>query len=292
MLVLKPSASQQADLDQLLEQQQDPSSPNYHQWLTPEEYADRFGVSQADVDKITAWLGRQNLTVQSVARARNAIAFSGNASQVESALGMEIHRYLVNGELHYANATDPSVPAALQDVVRAIQGLHDFRLKPHLRAMQPRENLGGEHQLAPDDVATIYDIAPLYNAGFTGNGQKLVVAGQTRIALSDIDQYRASFGLSVNDPQTILVPNTRDPGTSKNDLGEADLDLELSGAVARDATIIYVYSYNVMDAVQYAIDQNLAPVITVSYGECEAQAGTDKALLAGWATQAALQRRR
>ncbi|MGA3075554.1 MAG: protease pro-enzyme activation domain-containing protein, partial [Bryobacteraceae bacterium] len=53
-LVLKPSSSQQADLDQLLAQQQDPSSPNYHRWLTPEQYAERFGVSQSDIDKIVS----------------------------------------------------------------------------------------------------------------------------------------------------------------------------------------------------------------------------------------------
>ena len=288
-LVLKPSASQQADLDRLLAQQQDPSSPNFHRWLTPEQYADRFGVSQADIDKMVAWLGQRRLTVKSIARGRNAIAFGGAAGQIGSAFGVEIHRYQVGGEPHYANATDPAIPVAFQGVVRAIHGLHDFRLKPMLRRnAQPRDTLSdGTHELAPDDVATIYDITPLYNAGYSGTGQKLVVAGQTQIVLSDIQQFRSFFKLPVNNPTTMLVPGTQDPGISQSDLGEADLDLELSGAVAREASILFVYSSNIMDAFQYAIDQNLAPVVSISYGDCELQTAlSDAQTLETWGTQA------
>ena len=291
-LVLSPSPSQQAALDQLLAQQQNPSSPNYHQWLTPERYADRFGVSQADVDKISAWLGEWHLNVKSVARGRNAIAFSGTASQIGAAFTTEIHHYLVGGELHFANATNPSVPAAFQGVVSAIRGLHDFRMKPKSRKFaQPRDTLGsGAHQLAPDDIATIYDITPLYNNGINGSGLKLVVAGQTTINISDIEQYRNYFGLPANNPQTMLVPGTQNPGLSQGDLGEADLDLELSGSVARNATILFVYSYDVMDAVQYAIDQNLAPVVSVSYGDCELQTPQSEATAFNtWANQAGTQ---
>ncbi len=157
-LVLKPSADQQADLDQLLAQQQDPSSPDYHNWLTPEQYADRFGLSQADIDKIVAWLGQYNLTVKSVARARNAIAFGGTAGQIGSALGVEIHRYQVGAESHYANATDPAIPAAFQGVVLAIRGLHDFRPEPRLRhSARPRDNaVDGANYLGPADVAATF----------------------------------------------------------------------------------------------------------------------------------------
>jgi uncharacterized protein (TIGR03437 family) len=288
-LVLKPSASQQADLGQLLAQQQDASSPNYHRWLTPEQYADRFGVSQADIDKMVAWLGQYRLTVKSIARGRNAIAFGGAASQIGSAFGVGIHRYRVGGEPHYANAADPTIPVAFQGVVLAIQGLHDFRLRPMLRRnAQPHDTLSsGAHQLAPDDIATIYDITPLYNAGIDGAGQKLAIAGQTQIALSDIQQFRSFFNLPVNNPTTLLVPGTQDPGISQNDLAEADLDLELSGAVARNASILFVYSQNVMDAFQYAIDQNLAPVVSISYGDCELDTGASFAqTLESWGTQA------
>src|SRR6266550_4836912 len=116
-LLLKPSANQQSDLQQLLKQQQDPSSPNYHQWLAPEQYADRFGVSSSDVAKITDWLQSQGFVVSNTARSRAWITFSGTAEQARNAFHTEIHRYNVNGKIHYANATNPSIPADLSDVV-------------------------------------------------------------------------------------------------------------------------------------------------------------------------------
>jgi subtilase family serine protease len=131
-------------------------------------------------------------------------------------------------------------------------------------------SLTGNHFLVPDDIATIYDIRNLYNTGIDGTGQKIAVMGQTDILLSDIAAFRSNSGLPVNEPTVILVPGSGDPGVSDNDLPEADLDLEWSGAVAPKADIIYVNSGNgVFDSLQYAIDQNLAPVVSISYGDCE-----------------------
>src|SRR5207253_779286 len=121
-ILLKPSAAQQAELDRLLADQQNPSSPNYHHWLTPEEYADRFGASAEDIEQITGWLRQHNLNVTSVGRGRNSITFSGTAGQVESAFGAEIHHYEVNGRRHFANAQEPTIPSALSGVVLGIRG--------------------------------------------------------------------------------------------------------------------------------------------------------------------------
>src|SRR6185369_11219009 len=169
-----------------------------------------------------------------------------------------------NGKMHFANATEPSIPAALDGVVSRIHGLNDFRLHPPKRPARVEPNYTsasrGSHYLAPDDLATIYNISALYNAGIDGTGQKIAVVGQTQINLSDLQQFRTKFNLPANDPQVVLVPNTKDPGIVSDDLGEADLDLELSGAVARNASLIYVYSQDVTDALQHVIDQNLAPV--------------------------------
>ncbi len=295
-LMLQPSAGQQADLTQLLAAQQDPSSPDYHRWLTPEQYADRFGASSSDIAKVSGWLEQQGFQVTGVARGRNWISFSGTAGKVATAFGAEIHHFEVNGKMHIANATEPSVPAALGVIVRGVRGLNDFRMKPLLK---PRGAVGasadqpaftsatsGNHYLSPDDFATIYDLKPLYSAGINGSGQKLVVAGQTQINLSDIELFRTQFNLPANDPQVMLVPNTQDPGISKDDLPEADLDLELSGAAAPNASVMFVYSNDVMNAVQYAIDQNLAPVISISYGSCEPETPTSDALaFQSWARQ-------
>jgi len=295
-LALAPSDAQKNDLDQLLAAQQDPSSSEYHHWLTPEEYARRFGASEADLAQITAWLQAEGLTVTGVARGRNSVTVDGTAAQVERAFQTEIHQYVVDGETHFANATAVSLPVALRGVVMSIHGLNDFRLKPAKRMPRDQPDFNsqtpnftsskGNHYLAPNDLATIYNINPVYNAGFDGSGQKVAIAGQTQIDLSDIQQFRVSYNLPANDPQIVFVPNTKDPGISSNDLPEADLDLEWAGAVARNASIIYVYTTDVMDAVQYAIDQNLAPVLSTSYGSCEPETPQSDALLfQSWAKQ-------
>lgn len=287
-LDLRPSAAQKAARDQLLANQQSPASADFHKWLTPEQYADRFGASQNDVNRITAWLQSQGFTVQRVARSRTWIQFSGTAGQVEKAFHTQIHQYLENGERHYANSTDPSIPAALSDIVRGLRGLNNYRLKPRAkaRASGPRDTTaGGHHQMAPDDFATIYDVMPLYTAGINGTGQKLVVVGQTDIGVSDIQAFRSQFNLPAIHLQQILVPGQSDPGVSQSDLPEADLDIEWSGSVARDATIIYVYSDDVTLSVQEAIDQAYAPVITMSYGSCEGADLVDLPTYQGWALQ-------
>ncbi len=294
-LTFAPSESQQSELDRLLSDQQDPSSANYHHWITPEEYGLRFGISEADLATLTAWLQSQGLTVESSARARNWIVISGSAAQVESAFGTEIHQYVVDGETHFANATEPSLPVALRSVVKNIRGLHDFRMKPASRRFKAQSHAfepdykssGGNNYLSPGDLAIIYNIAPLYRAGIDGSGQKLVIAGQTQVTLTNLQQFRTRFALPANDPQLILAANSRDPGVQSGDVDEANLDLEWSGAVAQKASIIYVYANDVMQSVQYAIDQNLAPVISTSYGSCEPETpSSDIQTFRTWAKQA------
>jgi subtilase family serine protease len=270
---VKLSERQQADLEQLLEDQRNPASPAYGQWLNPEEYGERFGLSLNDLNALTDWLRSQGFTVDHVSRSMNWVAFSGTAEQVERAFHPSLHTFLVDGQTHFANTAEPSVPAAFAGLIAGFQGLHDFRLKPQKlkkRNLSPDlTTSSGAHQIAPGDVATIYDIAPLYAAGIDGTGQKLVVAGQTDIKLSDIQAFRSTFGLPPTLPEVVLYGS--DPGTSAGDLEEASLDLEWTGAVARNATILYVNSTNVISSVQYAISQNLAPVISLSYGGCEAE---------------------
>jgi subtilase family serine protease len=280
-MVVQPSAKQQVDLEQLLKQQQDPTSPNYHRWLTPEQYADRFGLSPNDVEKLTAWLRSQGFGIVQVARGRNWIAFSGTAVLVENTFHTQIHYFNVDGEQHFANATEISIPQALDGIVVGFRGLNDFSPKPMgIRQVGPRDffpiigsfyDLGGFNFLAPDDIAMIYDITPLYSSGINGTGMKMVVVGQTDIDTTDINQFRSAFNLPAINLQQVLVGT--DPGTT-SDLLEADLDLEWSSAVARNATIIFVKADKsiggVFASAQYAIDHQLAPVISMSYGACEA----------------------
>lgn len=271
-VLLKPAGG----LEEFLAEQQTVSSPNYHRWLTPEQFGARFGLSDNDAGKLVEWLRSQGLQVHDVARGRHWITFSGTAETVGRALHTEFRQYAVRNEMHFANSTDPSVPAAFEEVIAGFAGLNDFHPHPAyvkgpaLTGAAPGlTSSSGNHYLAPDDIATIYGIAPLYGASapIDGAGQTIAVLGQTAINTSDILTFRSLFGLSANAPQIVLYG--RDPGISNNDLPEADIDIEWSGAVARNATIIYVYSSNVFTSAQYAVDQITAKVMTMSYGGCE-----------------------
>ena len=267
-LRLKHSSDQQAALDRLLAEQQDPSSANFHKWVTPEQYADRFGLSSADTAKIISWLQSEGFTVNDVGRGRHWIAFSGTAGQAARAFRTEIHRYKVDGEIRFANATEPSVPAALADIVSGFDGLNDFPMRSMAvtkgLAGDPAFNVGAQHYLAPDDMAVIYNIAPLHNGGVNGSGQKIVIVGQGDVNVADIQAFRSRFHLPPSDPQMVLVGP--DPG---NGGLEPYLDIEWAGAVAPNASIIYVYGRVANSAAQFAVDHNLAPVISESYGNCE-----------------------
>ena len=273
-LMLRPSADRQEALEQLLAEQQDPASPNYHNWLTPESYAEKFGASAADLDKIADWLRSQGLAVEYTARGRDFISFSGTASQVEAALHTEIHRYRVGAETHFANATDLSLPAAIAPMVAGVLGLHDFHPKaPRKKALPNYTGADRSHYLLPDDLATIYNLTPLYSYGYTGAGQSIVIVGQSDIDPSDIATFRGTWGLP---PTTIqMIPTGTYPGVTGDEV-EADLDLEWSGAVAPLAKLIYVYGDDVSYAVNYAIDNNLAPVISESFGLCEYEVAANR----------------
>jgi subtilase family serine protease len=174
---LAPTAAQQAELETLLEQQRDPASPNYRKWLAPEQFAERFGASRGDIAKVAQWLESEGLTVERQSRGRNWIAFSGTAAAVGRALQTEFHRYVIHGHEHFANSTAPSVPAALDGIVTGFVGLNDFgsNIQPHITTP------GGTNSIAPSDIATIYDIAPLYNMGIDGAGQTIAIAGESEL---------------------------------------------------------------------------------------------------------------
>src|ERR1022692_3555392 len=173
-LVIRPTPEQRADLDRLLAAQQDPSSPDYHRWLTPEQYADRFGASPNDIAKITVWLEQHDLHVTTVGRARTSVVFTGTAGDVEQAFQISFHRYSVDGVTHFANTAEPSLPIALQTAVRAIHGLHDFHMQPRAvlrQTLDPHFNsASGNHYLSPDDFGTIYNLKALWSAGYNGTG--------------------------------------------------------------------------------------------------------------------------
>jgi subtilase family serine protease len=291
------SAEQQAAINQLLADQQDPASPRYHQWLTPQQYAAQFGLSSSDIAKVTAWLTGQGFTVTGVANGGDFITFSGSVAQVQTAFATSIHSLALNGETHFANVTSISVPSAFAGVVGAVSGLHDFRLKPrvHTSFVKPNftSSVSGSHFIAPGDIYTIYDMNPLLSStSLPGANMTIAVTGQVDISLYDVNTFRAASGLNVNPPTVQVVPSAVyggcDPGTptsynlacvgknppTSNDLAESSIDVEWSGAMAPYATVLFVTSQDVFLSMQYAIDTNAAPIVTTSYGNCEAAWGT------------------
>jgi pseudomonalisin len=303
-LNIRLSAGQEADLDALTMAQLKHGSKSYHEWLTRDEYAARFGLTVSDLTKLTQWMGAQGLTVDRIGRSRNAIHFSGPVSQIDAALQTEIHRFSApDGAIRYANITEVSVPRAISGMIAGVSGFglsaprsdHRFQTiklptvpqtnRDHPLFTSPTTNFGN-HFLAPGDIAAIYGINPLYMSGYTGAGQQIAVVGQSNYLIDDISAFRNAAGLPV---QTInyacistSVPCTGNSAISPDSLAEAEIDLEWAGAIAQNATLNYIYAaandttMNANDALQYAIQDytvngKVVPIVSYSFAQCEQQ---------------------
>ncbi|HXQ27193.1 MAG TPA: protease pro-enzyme activation domain-containing protein [Candidatus Acidoferrales bacterium] len=301
ILMLGASPEQDQQLRTFLDSQQTQGSPDYHHWLTPDEFGQRFGPAPQDIQTVTAWLQQQGFSVDRVARSGRFIQFSGTSAQVETAFRTRMRHYQVNGEAHVANASDISIPAALAPVVRGVASLNNFFPKPSLihgpkvrragnrmyEVVSPDANLKNQvgtliHALAPADFAAIYDLNPLYTAAtpLNGSGVTIAVVAVSDFNVQDVADFRTVFGLpatTTSNPNVIV--NGEDPGDVSGPDEEATIDTEWSGAVAPDATIDVVISADTLISSGvdlsglFIVDQNLAQVINVSFNACEAGLG-------------------
>ena len=284
VLELEPTAAQQAELDALVEAQHDPGSPLYQQWLSPEEYGSRFGVSARDLGKLVGWLEGHGFKIDEIPAGNRLVIFSGTVEQVEETFHPAMHLYEVSRIQHVANALDPQIPAALAVVVGGVVSLHDFRRQSQntgrraLKAASPDYSTGGAHYLFPADWATIYDLNPLYAGSVTGKGTSIAIVGRSDIVLSDVATFRSASGLPLNQPTVTLV--STDPGLVSGDQDESTLDVEWSGAIAKGATVNFVVGATTATtdgvdlSAQYIVNHNSAPVMSTSYGSCEQDMGT------------------
>ena len=328
-LVLSRSTEQQAALDQYLADLQDKSSPNYHKWLTPEQFGKLYGPADSDVSALVAWLQSHGFTLETVSLGRTSIAFSGTVSQVEEAFHTSIHSFTANENQFLSNTTDPQIPAALAPVVKGVAHLNTIRPKPQsvlgsqgkfnpeTKRLEPadtglaaeaRPNLtstGGNFlYMVPGDAATIYDTPNSYNARFSngtsynGAGVHIGIGGDAAIDASIVESYRIMFIGDSSQPMlnyctgTSASSCTNSPGSGYNasDADEAYLDTEISGGLAPGATIHYYASTNLSIAIEAAIDQNAVDIFSLSFGDCESDLGTSgNALINGWWEQAAAQ---
>ncbi len=281
------TAAQQADLEQFLKAVQDRRSRQYHKFLTPEQFGDRFGLNLAELARIAEWLEANGFSHVEIARGRTSIGFNGTAGQVENTFHTAIHKYVVNGETHFANATNPELPKALEGFALSLSGLHNFHLKPSIRATPRFTSPSGSNFLAPDDWATIYDVKALYGAGWDGSplnsgsttcggsACSIAVVGQSDVQASDLAAFRSAAHLPAKAVTVLIPPFAIDPGFQSGDEGESDLDLEWSNAIAPNASVVFVTTdftvdSGVVDSIFYGIDNDIAPIMTISYGVCEA----------------------
>jgi hypothetical protein len=324
ILVLKRSDSQQSALESFNALQYDPTSPEYHHWLTPAEFGTSYGATESDLETVTNWLQNQGFTIEEIPLSHTSIRFSGTVGQVEAAFHTEMHAITSVGVAHIANVSDISIPTALAPVVVGIKSLHNFFAKPQHHTVPPFDKSassglipasyqaaalnipGGLHAAAADttglagvrpgyapgdgyqllvpyDMATIYNYKSLWTAAtpINGTGQTVALAGTSNIVLSDVASFRAATGLPANVPK-IIITNT-DPGTTNllDDRFENTLDVEWSGAAAPGASIVLVTSSQTSQTTDalyasesYIISNNVAKIMSVSYGECELGMGT------------------
>jgi subtilase family serine protease len=293
-LLLRRSDKLQQELDGYTESLADKDSPNYHHWLTPEEFGARFGVDQQDIEAVSEWLADRGFEVNTVYPNRMTIDFSGSAAQVREAFGAEVHAYDVDGVRHIANNRDPQVPEALAPVVAGVVSLHDFRPHPmrKVRTEYTFTHTSDWYAVTPSDLATIYNLKPLFKAGYTGKKQTIVVVEDTDLySTADWTKFRKEFGLSgytLGNLKTIHpappsgTNNCKDPHINYDgDDGEAILDAEWASAAAPDATIEVAACDNTSTlfggqiALQNLLNESSKPpaLVSISYGECEAENG-------------------
>ncbi len=286
VMVLKSSDEQKHELHRVLDTMHDKNTSNYHQWMTPDEFGQHFGAHDDDIAALKSWLTSQGFTVEDVSKSKRVLHFSGTTGQVEKAFNVEMHQYSVNGETHVSNDREISVPKAISPLVAGVT-THNFFRKSHMvnkttlkqvKASPDYTSSSTVHYVTPKDFSVIYNTAPLLNAGIDGTGSSIAVVGRTNILLSDVQTYRQMFGLKVNDP--IFIHAGRDNGGEPGDDGESDLDVEISGGYAPGAQVYFVIGTptflvdGITNSIEYIVENNLADIMSISYGSCEAVEGT------------------
>jgi subtilase family serine protease len=274
VLLLQGSDAQKSELAQLLKDQQNPKSAQYHKWLTPTQFGERFGPSDNDMAKVTGWLTGQGFSVEKPSNGRRFLLFTGTSAQVESAFQTEIHTYQVSGKSYFANAKPASIPTALSGVVKGVARMNGFNpAKPQITSnKKPQALVGGYVFTTPADLQAIYNSSPLNKAGLNGEGQSIAVIEQSNINLQDVTDFRNITNLPAAKLNIIL--NGPDPGII-GDESEALVDVDYAGAFVPNATLNFVVSASTdfnggIDlSTVYAVDNLVSPITSLSYGGCE-----------------------
>src|SRR5277367_5252721 len=294
LLQLRRSSEQEQALEQYLDALHSIGSPDFHHWVSAQKFGATYGLAAQDLDTISGWLESYGFKVNVVYPGGTVIDFSGNAGDVRRAFHTEIHRLEVDGEKHIANMSDPRIPAALAPAVVGVVSLHDFRPHPLYKMRKPQPlftESSGAFSVVPADLATIYNVNPVFTAGFSGKGQTIALIENTDLfSTTDWTTFRSTFGLSTftSGSLTTVHPappsgtnNCTAPGVVVPNDGEAILDAEWSSAAAPNATIEMATcadtttTFGGLIAVQNLINAAAQPpaIMSISYGECETENG-------------------
>ena len=319
-LVLKRSPQQEAALQQLLHDMHTPGTASFHKWLTPEQFGQQFGPSDQDVQTVESWLETKGFQVLKVNPGKQTLEVAGTVGALQQAFHTTIHKYAVNGQQHFSNTQDPQIPVALAPVLGGFVSLNNFPIRHYSRFLGsaqynpktheaipewtlPGGTLGKTYAVAPEDFATQYDVTPLYTAAkpLDGSGQTIAIINESNININFVNNFRALFGLPASTPQVIIdgndpgIDGANNPDGRNGASAEAYLDVEWSGAVAPGATIDLVIAADtsvetgLVLAAERAVYSNIAPVISVSFGECEATLGASNSFFSAMWEQAAAQ---
>jgi len=284
------SAEKQRAFDDLLRAQQTLGSPSYHQWLTATQIGERFGASDADIAHVTGWLRAQGFTITNVGHSRTFVELSGTTSIASRAFGVEFHDYAVGARTLMSIDREPSVPTELAALVGGIGGLHQRVLRPAFVNRGTGTAVGGQlvtstgfHLVGVSDFATIYNLAPAYNAGIDGTGQTIGIIGRARVLPADVTNFGARMGVTMPAINVVIPPSTGvDPGTpcgsncENDDQLEATLDVERAGSIALGAKIDLIVSADSSSddgldiALTYAVDSSPDKILNLSFAGCEA----------------------
>jgi subtilase family serine protease len=297
-----------AGLEELIREQQDPSSPNYHRWLTSADFARRFGPTPAEVDRVTHWLVAKGFVIDSSSLGTRILRFHAPATTIAAAFGVKFGAS-ANGRL-FANLNDPRLPPSIAPLVDWVGGLDNLSARiPHAHFIKPHPNVDVNqigNAFGPPDIYSFYDETPLLTASPTPidgrNTDCIAVIEDTDITHKSADVFNAQFGLPAFNYS--LEPGTNfltfyadltDPGINSDEL-EALIDLEYAHALAPGANLINYVGDNstssisglgFLDAAFLAIDQKRCGTISISYGICGGNAAFFKSIDSSFAQGAA-----
>ena len=298
LLLLKRDPQTEAALKEQLEAMHNPASPEFHHWLTPEQLGTRYGIHPQDMEAVQQWLKSHGFALNQAYKNGLVLDVAGTAKQLRDTFHTEMHNLtLPNGDKHLAVIRDPQIPSALAPVIEGLASLHDFFPRPRLtktrpisfnhetKRWQPRFNVASQgstsNVVAPYDFATIYNLLPLWNRGFTGKGVNIAVVEDSNLANpKDWSTFRKTFGLSGFTQGNFkqVYPSCANPGQNGDEI-EAALDVEWSSAAAPDASIVLSACGNSQTtsgldlAILGILESNPPDIISDSYGLCETITG-------------------